>query len=172
MPKKRGRRRRQKLLAGRFDEELALTTLASDTATTVEFADTVNERTYAISMDVQVQLDNLTVGEGPIEVGIAHSDYTAAEIEAYLENAGSWNEGDLVSQEVGRRKIRSFGTIFGAGALGGQPVLNDGKPMRVRLGFLLLQGQGLEMFVYNHGEGALTTGSRVKISGTVWLRPT
>lgn len=162
------RRRRIRLLKGSVNKGLALSTLAADTAIGGNFADTVEERCLALSTELTWML--ASPQEGPIVVGLAHSDYTDAEIEEYLENAGSWSEGDLVQQEITKRKIRMVGT-FNGGA-GYDIILNDGKPVKTPLKWILTTGDTLKVWAYNRSGGALTTGSQVKVTGHVWLKPT
>ncbi len=170
MAKHTGKRRSGKrLLKGNVDESLALLTLANSALVVDTFDESVNERTYAISIEASYMLRGLTAGEGPLIFGVAHSDYSAAEIEEVIENAGSWNEGDLVSQEMGRRKVRIIGYFDGQTA---ENEVNDGKPIKTRLGWILLQGQTLDLWVYNRSGATLTTGAFLLATGHVWLRPT
>ncbi len=147
-------------IRGNVDENLPIGTLGSRTLAVASFDETVNERTFVSSVKAAWSLDNLTEGDGigPIMVGLAHGDYSAAEIEAFIENTGSWNEGDLTAQEIGKRKIRIVG-IFRSppGALMGSMVLNEGKPIHTKCGWILLQGQTLDMWAYNLGTAAVAT---------------
>ncbi len=145
-----------KYLRGQVDEELTIGGLTTRDVVSVAFDETVNERTLVSSLIAKYSIDDFTVtaNAGPIMVGVAHSDYTAAEIEEFIENTGSWNEGDLVSQEVGKRKIRQIG-IFD-NSVGGD-VLNDGKPIRTKLNWIMLQGQTLQLWAYNLGGASVAT---------------
>ncbi len=159
---KRARRAMGKYIRGNVDELLTTATLASRTLVTVAFDETVNERTFVSSIVARYSMDNFTPGAGlgPAMIGVAHGDYTNAEIEAWVENTGSWNEGDLVSQEIGKRRVRMIG-IFGDGSGGAtdKEVLNDGKAIKTKLGWTLLQGQTLSLWVYNLGSGAFVTST-------------
>ncbi len=175
---KRGRGRRRSMgryLKGIVDEKLQLTTLASRTLVAVAFDETVNERTYVSSLVVSCALDSMTEGAsiGPIQVGVAHSDYSAAEIEEWIENTGSWNEGDLVqSREVAKRLIRSFGIFPSSGESLGTSALWEGKQRRVKLGWILNQGQTLDLWAYNLGTQAIaTTVPNVNLQGHANLWP-
>ncbi len=85
-------------------------------------------------------------------IGLAHSDYTDAEIEEYIETTDSWDQGNLVQgKEVRKRLIRRIG-IFGSSG-----VLNDGKPIHTRLNWLLRTGQTISLWAYNRGASALAT---------------
>ncbi len=166
---KHGRRKRQKILKGNVDESLALSTLANSTLVIDAFDESVNERTYAISIEATYALRSLTAGEGPIVFGVSHGDYTAAEVEEVIENAGSWNEGDLPAQEIARRKVRIIGQFEGQVS---NEDFNDGVKLKTKLGWILLQGQTIDLWAYNRSGGTLTTGAFVLCNGHVWLRPT
>ncbi len=165
---RRSTRKRTRLIKGNIDESNALATLANNTLTSSVFGDVVQERTFAISMEATWLLRDQTALEGGVLVGVAHSNYTDAEIEAYIENTGSWDEGDLSNQEIAKRKIRIIGTF---GALGQDVALNEGQPIKTKLGFVLNQGATLTSWAYNRTGAALTTGSFVLTSGWIWLRP-
>lgn len=104
-------------------------------------------------------LSNFTpvVNSGPLAVGYCHSDYSTPELEQYLENVDSWNEGNLVQQEIGRRKIRLVGIFEAPTAATESTVLNDGKPIKTKLNWLLSAGQTVNLFTYNLGSGSVST---------------
>ncbi len=168
MVKHRATRKRTRLIKGNVDESLALGTLANNTLVGANFGDIVQERTFALSMNATWLLRDSTALEGGLVVGVAHSNYTDSEVEAYIENTGFWDEGDLSNQEIARRKVRVVGTF---GALGEDVALNDGKPIKTVLKFILNQGATLKLFAYNRSGAALTTGGFILISGWAWLRP-
>ncbi len=158
----------QRLIKGNVDEGLSLSTLADVTALKDNFDETVTERAFALSLEASWTIRGLTVGEGPIWFGVAHSDYTVTEIEEYVENAGSWDVGNLVAQEQGRRKIRIIGVFDGELA---DQAINDGVPLKTILKFMLESGDTLALWCYNKSGGALTTGAAIQGNGHVWLRP-
>ncbi len=168
-------RKYRRYLRGKLDLALALGTLSSDDVIIQAMSETVNERTWVSSLKSTWILADLTLGEGPITVGIAHGDYTAAEIEEFLENAGSWNEGDLVAQEIAKRKIRIVGTFSGSE---GSPTgatfaeaLNEGMPVSTKCGWILNQGETIDVWAFNKSGGNLTTGGIVRLEGHVNLWP-
>ncbi len=170
----KGRRRFRKYLRGNIDEDMSLGVLAAADAV-LQATETVNGRTFVSSVFLRWAMAGWTVidGVGPILVGVAHSDYTAAEIEAWIEQTtGSWNEGDLVEQEVATRKIRKIGIFEQVGQSLGAQALNDGKPIRTKLGWVLNQGQGLSIWAYNLGTGSVaTTDPTVHANGHANLWP-
>ncbi len=177
MAKKKPKGRRRRYLRGNVDETLELTTLASRTVASGNYDESVNERTLMTSHVAAWSLDDLTdaADVGPIMVGFAHGDYSGPEIEEFIENTGSWNEGDLVSQEIAKRKIKVVGT-FGSppgGAATGRAVLNDGKPIKTKCNWILNQNQGLELWAYNLGGAAIaTTVPNLHVEGHANLWPT
>ncbi len=146
-------------IRGSVEEQVSLGTLAGQTLVSALFDNVVNERTFVSSVVATWDMTNFTLqsDDGPILVGVAHSDYTDAEIEAWIEDADSWNEGNLVRQEVAKRKIRQVGTLKGAPEPIQTSVLNDGKPIRTKCGWILLQGQTLRIWAFNLGSGSLAT---------------
>lgn len=160
--------RRTKLLKGQINEALVLGTLAANTLVGVNFDEAVSDRSFLLSMEAIWSLRDATSLEGGVMVGIAHNDYTDAEIEETIEATGSWDEGDLVQQERAKRKIRRIGTF---GGLASDLVLNDGKPIKTKLMFSISEGQTLKLWAYNLTGAALTTGSVVHAEGHVWIRP-
>ncbi len=168
MAKHTKRRRRVRLLKGNVEEALVLGTLAAATLIGANYDETVNERSIVLSHESTWSCQELTADEGPVVVGIAHSDYTDAEIEETIENTGSWNEGNLVDQEIAKRKIRTVGVFQGKGE---DEALNDGLPVKTSLKWVLLQGQTLKMWAYNRTSATLTTGAIVIIQGHCWIKP-
>ncbi len=137
--------------------------------------DVVTEQTFLTSIQGIYSLDEFTpsAGMGPILVGVAHSDYSATEIEAWVENTGSWEEGDLVqTREIGRRLIRKVGVFENPTAVGEALVLNDGKPIKTKCNWRLATGQSIQFWAYNMGSVALAaTDPQVKMEGHANLWP-
>ncbi len=158
---KKGRRRRAmgRYLRGGVDENLGIAALAAKDLVAVNFDETVNERTLVSSIVATYSIAELTAGAniGPIMVGIAHSDYSDAEIQEVIDQTQSWNEGDKVGQEVAKRLVRRIGQFAQPGDSLAPVVLNDGKAIKTKLNWILLQGQTLKLWAYNLGTGAVAT---------------
>ncbi len=170
----RGKRKFTKYLRGTIDDQLAIGTLSTKDAAIAALAGVVNERTFVSSIKASWSLTDWTqtATDGPILVGIAHSDYTAAEIEEWIENSGGWNEGDLVAQEIAKRKIKRIGVFQTANSdLIGTAVLEEGRLITTKCKWILLQGQTLNIWAYNMGESAPATGSIVRVAGHANLWP-
>ncbi len=166
--KPRKGRKMGKYIRGDIDEELGVGALTTKTVINAAFDSVVNERTLVSSIVALWSMEAHTGGEGPIVVGVNHSDYTAAEVQEVLDATGSWDEGDLVAQEIAGRKIRQIGVFQGVAAL---ETLNDGKPIKTKLNWILLQGQTLDVWAYNRDAATLTTGTSIKVDGHANLWP-
>lgn len=171
-----GRRRKNfgKYMKGQVHEELALGTLNGDTLIAQVMSDNVTERTRISSLVATYSLEAVTVSvnDGPIMVGIAHSDYSDAEIEAWIENANSWSQADLISREVSQRRIRRIGIFrLPVGmAAGVSWSLNSGRPVKTKLNWMLMENQSLKLWAFNLGSSALaTTNPVVRAEGHVNL---
>ncbi len=162
-----------KYIRGSVDEDLQLGTLASKTLVAQAFDETVIERTLISSIVATWTLDGMVAGQGPILFGVAHSDYTAAQIEAVIENTGSWNEGSKVDQEVSKRLIRVIGTMVGTEGSGTVDTKwNNGNPVKTKLNWILTTGQTLDMWAYNLSGVALSTADpALRASGHANLWP-
>ncbi len=160
-------------MKGSVEEVLGLGTLASRTLISDIFDQVTLEKTFASSLVATWTLDDFTnaIGDGPIAVGVAHSAYSDAEIEAVLESTGSWNQGNLIQQEISKRKVRIIGVFRTSQADSqGIAVLNDGRPIKTKLNWALNTGQSLRLWAYNQGTSALaTTTPNVRCIGHINL---
>jgi len=147
--------------------ELALAALANLDLIAGAVTATSTEAYRLLSIKLAWAIRNHTPGEGPITIGVAHGDYSAAEIEEWLEATSAIELGNLVAKEQSSRLCRRIGTFDGELA---QEVLNDGKPVHTKLNWLMATGQTLQMWAYNRSGAVLTTGSVVVGEGTGFLR--
>ncbi len=171
-------RRRRRYLKGNLDFELDLGTLAANALVSGILGNTVTERTLVSSVVATWALSDMTInaGDGPILCGVAHSDYSDAEIEAVIENTGAWAEGDLIAQEIAKRKVRQIGKFDQSssegGVFSGASVLNEGRPIKTKLNWILTTGQTLRFWAYNTGDSALaTTDPDMTVNGHANLWP-
>ncbi len=163
-------------IRGGIDEILSLTTLGAKVVVSDIFDEVVNGRTRISSLEAIWSMTAYTpgTGDGPILVGLAHPDYTSAEIEEFLELTDSWDEGNLIEREVADRRIRRIG-VFRSGRTGTETdivVLNDGKAIKTKLNWMLQQGTTMRWWAYNMGSSALaTTVPLVHLEGHANLWP-
>ncbi len=163
--KKRGRR--SPLIVPEINQEILLGTLASLSLLSTTPGTNPEQDNYLISMDLTVALNLAVSGEGPLVVGVAHEDYSDVEIEEHIEVAAGWSSANMIEQERLRRKIRTIGTFA---VQTSNEVLNDGNPIRVKCGWRNGPDDTVKLWVYNRGDGALTTGARVLFNGHAYVR--
>ncbi len=173
MAKRKARRKFRRYIKGRMDGELALGALNPNAAVSTTETNVLEEKAWLSSTKLTWAMDEFTpqAGDGPIWVGVAHSDYTTAEIEAWIESSTSWSQGDKISQEINRRKIRQVGVFTTPPDTATAVVLNDGRPITTKCGWQLTTGQTVRIWAYNTGLGVLTTGGLVHINGHANLWP-
>ncbi len=174
MAKRRRRRGGKGFVAIPIDGTLNLLTLAGATTILVDaFPAALEEDFYAISMDLNAQIINLTAGEGdPMTCGLAHGDYTAAQVEENLELT-FLGPGSKLEQERSRRLVRKAG-IFLSEVVNHTTMRLFGKTgsgqVRTKLKFVIQNGKNLSIWVHNKSGSALTTGSSLRFQGTVYGR--
>lgn len=154
------------MAVARLRGELSLATLADKTALVVQILNAVEDPYYMISADTLIAIEGLTVGDGPLIVGLAHGDYSVAEIKEAIENKNMFTS-DQIAIEQGRRKVRETGILI---ANASEFVMNDGKSVRTKLKFRLEVGQVLNAFVYNDSGSPLTTGAEFQLHGKVYAK--
>ncbi len=159
-------KRRFNLRRVRLTPELDLSTLGSDTTVVQTIVGTAVSSYRCTSVKNTWNLVGLTAGEGPITVGIAHSDYTVTEIKECLEASGSIDPGDKIQQERANRLVRIVGVLDEV-----QSSLNEGKPLSTKLNWFIAVGDSINMWATNEGVAALTTGAQVKANGNAWVTP-
>ena len=157
---RRGRRRRKRYL--QIQDSMVVGALVAGDVVSEDLSDTVDDKVFALWFKGTVALSGNTAGEGPLQVGLAHSDYSSAEIEEALEAVGNWDEGDLVAREQGARRVRRIGQFLGLDAV---EVLNDGKPLFQKMMFSLENGITLKTWARNNTGATRTTGGNVRFDG-------
>ncbi len=130
------------------------------------FSADLAEDFYAISVDASWALDNHTANEGPLHVGFAHGDLTEAEIVECLTSEVI-DPGDLIQVERSRRPVRRTGSLPADLVTG--PAF-DGRIVRTRLKFKVNDGNQVVAFCHSRDSGPLTTGTLVKLDGTLYGR--
>ncbi len=169
---KHGRKFRR-YLKGKIDIDIPLLTLASEDVLGENLTDNVDERAWLSSVKAAWTFSGFTPvdGDGPILVGLAHSDYTDAEVEEWIESGTSWKEGDKIAQERSKRLIRRVGIFEAPLSTTDSTVLDNGIQITTKCGWILTQGQTLKIWAFNMGTGALTTGAFVHVVGHANLWP-
>lgn len=162
MPKGKPRRKFRRYIKGNIDDTQTISALAANTGLKFGVSGAVTEKAWISSVKIFHSMTNYSprANVGPIQVWIAHSDYTLSEIEEYIEASGSdsWSEGDLRTREIMRRKIKMVGQYAptSTSVLEDTHVLNEGRPLTTKLGWMLQTGQKVAFVWYNAGSQAVS----------------
>ncbi len=167
MAKKRQRRSGNNFVAIPVSQQITLGTLADATVLSAALIAALDEDLFIISADLMWQLTGVTLGEGPIGVGVAHGDLTDVEIAENL-NVGLTGPDDIIGREKSRRPVRKAG-MFSA-ALNAGVNLNDGKAVRTKVKFSVGNGKTVKCYAVNRSGATLTTGAKIRVDGTVYGR--
>ncbi len=167
MAKRRGtgRRRRFNLRRVRITPSKPLLTLAAVTAVTTPMTAASNSTYRAMTVKATWSITDLTANDGPITVGLAHSDYSVAEIKEALLATNAIDVGNMVAQEHANRKVRVVGTLNEV-----RESLNNGEPISTRLNWLIGINQTVVAFAFNEGAALLSTGAVLDIVGDMWVK--
>ncbi len=167
------KRRRFNLRRVRLQAELAVGALAADDVVSgaITQAGVGTMRFMSIKANWSI-LDLGSSTDDNFQFGVAHSDYTAAEIEECLEAQGAIDVGDKVAQEQSNRLVRSIGVLTQSGltaALGGIQ-FNDGRPVKTKLNWLMSIGDTLVVWVRNGSANVYTTNALITTIGDLWVK--
>ncbi len=104
------------------------------------------------------------------EFGLAHSDYSAAEIEECIEASAAIDQGDKIAQERANRLVRSIGIMPASGVTASGRVFNDGRIVHTKLNWLIGIGDSVVAWIRNGSGVIYTTGSSLLVQGDLWIR--
>ncbi len=169
-PKSRGKRRFN-LWKVRVAEGVGIGALAalSVTANAITVASTDPYRLMSVDLTYKIVDLGAATDDGQ-EFGLAHSDYSVAEIEECLEAQTAIDRGDKVAQEQSNRLVRSIGVMTGVGIAGGDKSFNDGRSKRTKLNWHMSIGDRLSVWIRNGSGVIYTTGSAIVCQGNIWVK--
>ncbi len=104
------------------------------------------------------------------EFGLAHSDYTAAEIEECLEIINSVDQGNKIAQEQANRLVRTIGMMQGAPGTGASKSFNNGVPKKTKLNWYIGNGDGINIWIRNGSGTIWTAGAQLTSLGHMWIK--
>ncbi len=168
MAKRRGRSRRN-FVTIPFTGGLSLGTLGDEAVVKGAPIAAFGEDFYLISVDLQISGRGQTDTESPLQVGFAHGDLTATEIEECLQ-AEVTDPDDIIAKERSRRPVRTAGMLRVSDT---ESVLDGGRTQRIRGGFVIGNDHSFSTWCANRSGSTLTTGAVIEFSGNLygrWLR--
>ncbi len=161
MAKKRSRRFPRNMRVVQISSSSAIGALAAADVVVNAVTNTASGKMRFTSVTARYGVSGGTSPEGPVIFGLAHSDYTAAEIEECLEAGGSIDLGDKIAREQANRLVRRIGIID----MDPNAIFNDGKPVKTKLNWLMAVGDQLSLWIFNKDQVTLTTGGLLTIDG-------
>ncbi len=165
--RRRGRKRRAKLVAIPFVARLPLSTLGASTVVTISaLPSDFGEDFYCHSVFATWALREGTATEGPLSFGYAHGDLSVTEILEAI-TAEVTDPDDIIAKERSRRPVRKTGSFPG---LSTNEIWNDGRQGRTGLGFSVGDGHTLDCWILNNSASALAGGTIVEIDGVIYGR--
>ncbi len=170
-PRRRSRRAHGNFKSVRYSNTLALGALAAFDVIEGDMIGASDSKYRLVSLDYNAAWNEIQSGiDGNCLFGVAHGDYTAAEIEECIEATASIVQGNKIANEQANRLVRVLGTISGVGAGGGSTdadsIFNDGEKMRAKLNWQIPIGITVVMWALNQSGAVWTTGSSLAMTGT------
>ncbi len=153
----------------RFQKQLSLVTLAASTLLSGSVMSSASNKVRIASVEINFLWDDATGfrdanADGPLLVGVAHGDYTDAEIEQCVESLAALDFDDTIQAEHSQRRVRVIGSVSPKHEM----LPNSGGLKKVKLNWTIGEGTNLKFWAYNLSQGvALTTGSGLHASGNV-----
>ncbi len=170
---KKSYHRNYRLRKVRIQSEFAIGALAADDVIAAAITANVADKLRLISINLAWTIaDIAAVADDTFQFGVAHGDYTAAEIEECLEAQAALDLGDKVAQEQSDRLVRTIGVISSAGGtnVGGSVQFNEGRPMKTRLNWLMSEADNLSGWVRNGSANVYSSGSLLTCIGELWVK--
>ncbi len=116
-------------------------------------------------------LDQGAVIDDGFDFGVAHGDYTAAEIEECLEAQAAIDRGDKIALEQSNRLVRQIGSIQSANdGVTSSTVFADGRKVSTKLNWYMATGDKLKGWIRNNSGVVWTTGGSLGVAGEIWLK--
>jgi len=156
--------------------DLGIAGLAAKDAVTFQVSELATENFIATSVTVTPTLLIEQAAEpnglSTIMFGVSKSDYNAAEVEAWIENQSGFTRADLIAQEVSRRMIKTIGVFMPEQRPAAAQIsvaLTEGRPIKTRLNWRILEGTTLAFWIYNGGQVAIvaSTGQLINCLGKI-----
>ncbi len=170
---KKGRRRRFNLRKVRITPAVTIGALATLAVVKSVGTSATTSTLRFMSIDMSWAITDLAANvDDAFQFGVAHSDYTAAEIEECLEATASMGIGNKVQQERANRLVREIGTISPTGGtiVNSGIGFNGGIPVKTKLNWLMAIGDTLDVWVRNGSGTVYSAGTILAGTGTLWVK--
>ncbi len=148
-----------------------VTALAAGDVISAAITNTSTNSYRLISVDFSYSITDLAalIDDG-MEFGLAHSDYTSAEVEECLEAVNAIDQSGKIEQERANRLVRTLGYFDGAPGTDGSKSHNNGMPVKTKLNWKIGIGQTLNLWIRNGSDTVYSAGSNIAILGKFWIK--
>ena len=165
------RRRKFNLRKVRVNTRINIGALAADDVIVSAITAASTNPYRLMSCDISYSLVDLgaTADDGQ-EIGLAHSDYSAAEVEECIESTAGIDIGDKIAIERADRLVRTLGQLHDSTGTGAGLDFNNGLPMKTKLNWAIGIGDQLNIYVRNGSSVVYTTGAGLNVIGHVWIK--
>ncbi len=171
MARRKGSRRRFNLRRVRITSNSVIGALAAQDVVDGDFTVVSTNPYRVISVVCAWGITNLGASsDDGQEFGLAHSDYSAAEIEECLEAQTGIDPSNKIENERANRLVRTIGQMAGEPGTGAGLYFNGGVPVRTRLNWKMGIGDKLRMWVRNGSGTIYTTGAQLTAIGNIWVK--
>ncbi len=164
------KRRRYSLRKVTNSSQQGLTALAAGDVEVFAWSGVTTGTLRVVSIVVTWSASFAAVADGGMQFGVAHSDYTAAQVEECLEANGSMDPGAKILNEQANRLVRAIGTMHSSEVIQGEVTFNDGRPMKTRLNWLLSPGDRINVWIRNGSQNIWTVDGDFLSTGTLWVK--
>ncbi len=171
MARRKRSRRKFNLRRVRISSNMVIGALASQDVVDGDFTVISSNSYRLISLNCAWSIVDLAafIDDGQ-EFGVAHSDYSAAEIEECLEAQTSIDPSNKIENEQANRLVRTIGMMPGDPGTDAGMTFNDGRPVKTKLNWKMGIGDKVRMWVRNGSQNVYTTGSQLTAIGDIWVR--
>ena len=158
----KGRKFRTPLVYLPIDANIGLTTLTSGSVKSGAMHTNFDEDFFVLSAKLEWTYADGTSGEVPIHVGLAHGDYSDAEIEEHLE-VELLGPGTKIEQERQRRLVRRVGHFNDPASV--FQTMHHGLPVSTPCKFVVQNGKAMKLWGHNKSGADLTGAARIQVDG-------
>ncbi len=153
-----------------FQSQLSLGTLGDQTVLSVPLlSGSLTEDLLILSIDATMVIRGMTVTEGPLYMGFAHTDYTVAEIAEAIDTQGFLGPNLKIEEERARRLVRRWGT-FRVQEVTEMIAASNGGHRRYKVRWIQQNGANPRCWLQNSSGAALTTGGVLEMDGVIYGR--
>lgn len=166
MAARKRRKRRAKLVYIPVNTALSLSTLADNAVIKGTMQAVFTRRFRVVYVKGYWSLRGGTATEGPISIGMAHSDYSVAEI-VEATDAAVISSSEKIAGERAKRLVRKVGSFPGLATNEELRGNKGGEAVYTKLNWAIEEDFSLDFWAQNRSGGGLTGGQVLEFDGNI-----